>query len=106
MTVTDSAAIHVKRILKQEKDSTLKLRVYIEGGGCSGFQYGFKLVDLPNVDDIVFDSNGISMVVDSVSAEYLRGSTLDFKKTLLSGNFVVVNPNASGQCGCGTSFAV
>lgn len=106
ITLTEQAASHIRSILEQEQDLALKLRVYIEGGGCSGFQYGFKLIDIPDKDDLLFESCGINLVVDPISAEYLDGAILDFKKTFLSSHFVVDNPNAAAQCGCGTSFAI
>lgn len=106
ITLTEFAAKHIRTILEQEKDPALKLKVFIEGGGCSGFQYGFKLIDRADKDDIEFESQGISLLVDPISAEYLRGAVVDFKKSFLSSSFVVENPNATAQCGCGTSFTV
>jgi iron-sulfur cluster insertion protein len=103
--VTEAAADKIKNILIDEGDPNLKLRIYVEGGGCSGFQYGFKLVDIGDSDDLTFESNGVILLIDAISAQYLEGATLDFKKKLFGSEFVLKNPRAKVACGCGKSFS-
>jgi iron-sulfur cluster insertion protein len=104
--VTESAAEKIKKILKEENAKNNNLRIYIEGGGCSGFKYGFALADEVETDDFDIESNGIHLLVDSISFQYLRGATLDFKRKLFESEFVLKNPNAKTSCGCGSSFTV
>ncbi len=87
-------------------DDNVGLRVYIEGGGCSGFQYGFQLESKTQEDDIVIQSNGVTLLIDSMSAQYLMGAEVDYLDDLMGARFLVNNPNASTTCGCGSSFAI
>jgi len=84
----------------------MRLRVAVSGGGCSGFQYGFSLDNERNDDDLLYQKNGIEVIVDEVSLDFLKGSELDFKEDLIGSYFAMSNPNATSTCGCGTSFAV
>ncbi|WP_251975830.1 iron-sulfur cluster insertion protein ErpA [Salinicola avicenniae] len=106
MFFTDAAARRVKALIAEENNAALKLRVYVTGGGCSGFQYGFDLADQTAEDDTVIDNDGVSMVIDALSYQYLVGSTVDFEEGLAGARFVIRNPNAQSTCGCGASFSV
>lgn len=105
ITVTESAVEKLKEILAEEENPNLKLRIFVQGGGCSGFQYGFTLDDEIKDDDFDIESNGVSILVDSVSSSYLQGAIIDFKNDDFSSNFVIKNPNATSTCGCGSSFS-
>lgn len=104
LTITKSAADRVLDLLK-DKDASA-LRVYIQGGGCSGFQYGFELDKEAEEDDIIVKSHGIECFVDSLSMQYLEGAEVDFVSDLMGIRFVISNPNANTTCGCGSSFSV
>ena len=106
VTFSEKAISRVKLILEGENNPNLKLRVFIEGGGCSGMQYGFTLDEIKNDDDFVIDLKGVNALVDSASMQYLRGANIDFKETMTSSQFVIDNPNSSASCGCGSSFAI
>jgi len=101
--LTEAAAIKIRSILTEEEEG-LKLRLYIIGGGCSGFQYGFSL-DKGHPDDVEASTLGMTLVVDPISINYLAGSRVDFKEDLMGSAFVISNPNAKSTCGCGSSFA-
>ena len=104
VTVTESAANEIKAMLTREKDSAGKgLRVYVEGGGCSGMQYGM-VFDEKRPDDLASELNGVSVLVDPFSANYIRGSVVDFSDALTGGGFKITNPQAKQSCGCGKSF--
>ncbi|MCP1335986.1 iron-sulfur cluster insertion protein ErpA [Futiania mangrovi] len=103
--VSDSAAARIAEILKEEPAGTM-LRLAVNGGGCSGFQYAFTLDTETTGDDIVIEKHGATVVVDSMSTPFLAGSVLDFVDDLVGAAFKVVNPNATASCGCGTSFSV
>lgn len=103
---TDKAANRVKTLISEEENSNLKLRVYITGGGCSGFQYGFMFDEKVNEDDFTIEKQGVALVVDPMSLQYLVGGTVDFLDGLEGSRFVVNNPNATSTCGCGSSFSV
>ena len=103
---TANAAKKVCELASQQTNEALMLRVYIEGGGCSGFQYGFELAQAPNEDDTVIEKEGVKLVVDPLSFQYLAGSEVDYRDDLIGARFVVNNPNAVTTCGCGASFAV
>lgn len=105
LTLTDGAAEVVKDLIAQQEREDLALRVYVAGGGCSGLQYGMALDENIEQDDQVFESNGVKMVVDSISLRYINGSTVDYVATGMGGGFKVENPNATGGCGCGSSFS-
>jgi len=103
---TDAAANKVKALIAEEKNPNLKLRVSVDGGGCSGFQYGFAFDENVNSDDTVIENNGATMLVDVSSMQYLNGSEVDYLEGLEGARFVVNNPNAKSTCGCGSSFSV
>ncbi len=103
---TDSAAAKVAGLIDEEGNPGLKLRVYITGGGCSGFQYGFTFDEEVAEDDTVIEKNGVTVLVDSMSIQYLTGAEIDYKEDLSGARFVIRNPNARTTCGCGSSFAV
>ncbi len=103
---SDAAAEKVKVLIKEEHNEKLKLRVMIEGGGCSGFQYGFKFDENINDDDAVIENNGATMLVDVSSMQYLNGAEVDYLEGLEGARFVINNPNAKSTCGCGSSFSV
>ena len=105
VTLSASAATQISRILEAEGRSAL-LRVSVSGGGCSGFQYGFDLVDEQNDDDLVVERDGIKVVIDPVSLPFLAGSEIDYVDDLIGAAFQVHNPNATSSCGCGTSFSI
>lgn len=104
--VTDSAVQKVKQLLVEEGNPNLKLRVFVTGGGCSGFQYGFKFDDEANEGDTNIKNKGVAIVVDPMSYQYLAGSEVDFIDDLEGARFVINNPNAASTCGCGASFSV
>jgi len=103
---TDSAANKVKQLIEEEGNSDLKLRVFVTGGGCSGFQYGFTFDEVANEDDTVLDKNGVQLLIDPMSAQYLSGAEIDYTEGLEGSQFVIKNPNATTTCGCGSSFSV
>ncbi len=103
---TDSAAAKVAELLAEEDNPDLKLRVYITGGGCSGFQYGFTFDDEMAEDDTLLEKNGVQVLIDAMSLQYLKGAEIDYKDDLSGARFVIRNPNAKTTCGCGSSFAV
>lgn len=104
LTLTAVAAQTVKELIEQQERDDLALRVYVAGGGCSGLQYGMALDENIEPDDQVFESQGVKVVVDSMSLRYIAGSTVDYVDTGMGGGFKVENPNATGGCGCGSSF--
>ena len=101
---TDSAAAKVADLIAEEGNADLKLRVFVQGGGCSGFQYGFTFDEIVNEDDTTMDKNGVQLLVDSMSYQYLVGAEIDYKDDLEGAQFVIKNPNATTTCGCGSSF--
>lgn len=107
MITFDSSAVEkIKDILAEENNPKISLRVFIQGGGCSGFSYGFILDEEQNEDDFTFDEYGMRVLVDSMSAQYLQGATVRYKEELMGSSFVIDNPNAQTTCGCGASFSV
>ncbi len=102
---TDAAAAKVKDLLIEEGNPDLKLRVFVQGGGCSGFQYGFTFDEVINDDDTAIDKEGVQLLIDPMSFQYLVGSEIDFKDDLEGSQFVIRNPNANSTCGCGSSFS-
>ena len=104
LTLTPLAAQTVKELIGQQERDDLALRVYVAGGGCSGMQYGMALDENIEPDDQVFESQGVKVVVDSMSLRYIAGATVDYVDTGMGGGFKVENPNATGGCGCGSSF--
>ena len=103
---TDAAADKVKQLIDEEGNPDLKLRVFVQGGGCSGFQYGFTFDEEVNEDDTVMNKNGVQLLIDSMSYQYLVGAEIDYKDDINGAQFVIKNPNASTTCGCGSSFSV
>ena len=103
---TASAANKVKTLVEEEGNPRLKLRVFVTGGGCSGFQYGFTFDEKSKDGDTVIEKNGIIMVVDAMSLQYLVGGTVDYIEGLEGSRFLVTNPNATSTCGCGSSFSI
>ncbi len=103
---TNSAAEKVGTLIAEEGNDNLKLRVYISGGGCSGFQYGFTFDEEVNEDDTKIENGGVTVLIDSMSVQYLNGAEIDYKEDLSGAQFVIRNPNASTTCGCGSSFSV
>ena len=103
---SDSAAKKVGSLIAEEGNDNLKLRVYISGGGCSGFQYGFTFDEEVAEDDTQVENGGVTVLVDSMSIQYLNGAEIDYKEDLSGAQFVIRNPNASTTCGCGSSFSV
>lgn len=106
LVFTDSAADKVKALIDEEGNPGLMLRVFVQGGGCSGFQYGFTFDEVQNDDDSVMEKNSVRLVIDSMSYQYLVGAEIDYKEDLGGSQFVIKNPNATTTCGCGSSFSV
>jgi iron-sulfur cluster insertion protein len=102
---TDSAAEKVAGLIQEEGNDNLKLRVYISGGGCSGFQYGFTFDEEINDDDTQVVKSGVTVLIDSMSIQYLQGAEIDYKEDVNGAQFVIRNPNATTTCGCGSSFS-
>jgi iron-sulfur cluster insertion protein len=103
---SERAAAKVRALIIADGDDALRLRVFITGGGCNGFSYGFTFDDDVTEDDAVIDREGVSMVVDSMSYPYLEGSQVDYVEDLNGSQFIVTNPNAAATCGCGNSFSI
>jgi len=102
---TDSAAEKVRDLVNEEGNPDLKLRVFVQGGGCSGFQYGFTFDEVINEDDTQMTKNGVTLLIDAMSLQYLGGAEIDYKEDLQGAQFVIKNPNATTTCGCGSSFS-
>lgn len=106
LTISDSASRKIKEVIDEEGNSDHKLRVFVQGGGCSGFQYGFTLEEKADETDFSFDKNGVQVLVDPMSMQYLQEAEIDYEKTLTSAEFKIKNPNVTASCGCGSSFTV
>ena len=104
--LTDAAAAKVKKLVEEEGNPNLKLRVVVQGGGCSGFQYGFEFDENVADDDVQIEKDGVIMLVDAMSLQYLAGAEVDYLEGLEGARFVINNPNAKSTCGCGSSFSV
>lgn len=102
---SEAAAAKVKQLIDEEGNAALKLRVFVQGGGCSGFQYGFTFDETVNEDDTTMERNGVMLLIDSMSYQYLVGAEIDYKEDLEGAQFVIRNPNATTTCGCGSSFS-
>jgi iron-sulfur cluster insertion protein len=102
---TDSAAGKVKQLIDEEGNTELKLRVFVTGGGCSGFQYGFTFDEATNEDDTVMEKDGVQLLIDPMSYQYLVGAEIDYQESIEGAQFVIKNPNATSTCGCGSSFS-
>lgn len=106
LVFTEAAANKVKALIDEEGNPSLKLRVFVQGGGCSGFQYGFTFDEEVNEDDTAMEKNGVQLLIDAMSFQYLMGAEIDYKDDLEGAQFVIKNPNATSTCGCGSSFSV
>lgn len=106
LKISDDAVTRINQLLDSKENPDLKLRVYIQGGGCSGFQYGFQFDEDQQEDDIAIEKQGIHVLVDMLSLQYLNGAEIDYKDDLMGSRFLVNNPNASTTCGCGSSFSI
>lgn len=104
LVFTDSAAKKVKQLIEEESNPDLMLRVFVSGGGCSGFQYGFTFEEAANEDDTRIDKGGVTLLIDPLSFQYLVGAEIDYQEDLQGAQFVIKNPNAKTTCGCGSSF--
>jgi iron-sulfur cluster insertion protein len=105
LTFTDNAANKVRDLIAEEGNPDLKLRVFVTGGGCSGFQYGFTFDEVASEDDTVMQKNGVTLLIDPMSFQYLVGAEIDYSEGLQGSQFVIKNPNATSTCGCGSSFS-
>lgn len=103
---TDAAAKKVKQLIDEEDNPKLNLRVFVQGGGCSGFQYGFTFDEEINEDDTVINKNGVRLLIDPMSYQYLINAEIDYKDDLNGAQFIIKNPNATTTCGCGSSFSI
>ena len=106
LVFTDNAASKVKQLIAEEGNDALKLRVFISGGGCSGFQYGFTFDEAVNDGDVEVENIGVTLLIDPMSMQYLVGAEIDYKTGIEGEHFIIRNPNASTTCGCGSSFSV
>ena len=105
LVFTDSAANKVKQLIDEEGNPGLKLRVFVTGGGCSGFQYGFTFDETTNDDDTAMERGGVTLLIDPMSLQYLMGAEIDYQENVEGAQFVIKNPNATSTCGCGSSFS-
>lgn len=103
---TDSAAIKVRQLIEEEENDGLMLRVFVQGGGCSGFQYGFTFAEAIEEGDAIVENQGVKLLIDPMSYQYLVGAEIDYIEGLEGAQFVIRNPNAITTCGCGSSFSV
>jgi iron-sulfur cluster insertion protein len=106
VSITEAAKNKINDILYDEGNPNLSLRTFVQGGGCSGFQYGFVLEEEQSDDDFVIETGPFKVLVDSMSMMYMQGATIDYKEELMGSNFTIINPNAQTTCGCGSSFSV
>jgi iron-sulfur cluster insertion protein len=106
ITISDSAKAKIKDLLLEENTPGLALRTFVQGGGCSGFSYGFTFDSEQNEDDFEFPLDEVKVLVDAMSMQYLQGATIDYKEELMGSSFTIKNPNATTTCGCGSSFGV
>jgi iron-sulfur cluster insertion protein len=106
ITVTENATTKINELILEESDPTIKLRMYVQGGGCSGFSYGFTFDSEQNDDDFTFEVGKTNMLVDSMSFQYLEGAVVDYKEDLQGSRFSITNPQATTTCGCGSSFSI
>jgi iron-sulfur cluster insertion protein len=105
LELTESATTRLKEIIKEENNPTLKLRIFVQGGGCSGMQYGFTFDDAANEDDFALEFDGVEVLVDAMSSQYLTGAKINYKEDIMGASFSIDNPNAQTTCGCGSSFS-
>lgn len=104
--ITESAIAKVSELLAEENNPNLKLRTFVQGGGCSGFQYGFTFDEEQNEDDFIIERPGMTILIDAMSMQYMVGATIDYKEELMGSSFTIKNPNAESTCGCGSSFSI
>ncbi len=105
LNFTDNAAHKVRQLIEEEGNDSLKLRVFVSGGGCSGFQYGFTFEEDVQEDDTAMEKNGVTLLIDPMSFQYLAGAEIDYQESVEGAQFVIKNPNATSTCGCGSSFS-
>jgi iron-sulfur cluster insertion protein len=105
ITLSDSATDKIRDLIAEENNPDLKLRIFVQGGGCSGMSYGFTFDEIVNEDDFDLDINGVHLLVDSMSSQYLQGAKINYKEDLMGSQFAIENPNAQTTCGCGSSFS-
>lgn len=106
ITLKPNAIVKVRDLLAEQNDPNIKLRIFVQGGGCAGFSYGFTFDEEVNEDDFDLEFEGVHLLVDSMSSQYLQGAEVDYVEELMGANFKINNPNATTSCGCGSSFAV
>jgi iron-sulfur cluster insertion protein len=106
ITITESAKTKIKDLLLEENNPKLMLRTFVQGGGCSGFSYGFTFDEIYNEDDFEIPLDNFKVLVDAMSMQYLSGAEIDYKEEIMGSSFVIKNPNAQTTCGCGSSFGV
>jgi iron-sulfur cluster insertion protein len=104
--ITNNAVLKIADLLAEENNPMLKLRTFVQGGGCSGFSYGFTFDEIQNEDDFVVEKDSVTLIIDAMSMQYLSGATIDYKEDLTGSSFNITNPNAQSTCGCGSSFSV
>ena len=104
--ITNNAVLKIADLLAEENNPMLKLRPFVQGGGCSGFSYGFTFDEIQNEDDFVVEKDSVTLIIDAMSMQYLSGATIDYKEDLTGSSFNITNPNAQSTCGCGSSFSV
>ena len=104
--INESAANKIKTLLAEEENKDLMLRIFVSGGGCSGFQYGFTFDESQGDEDFIIEQHGIKLLVDAMSMQYLIGAEISYKTSLMGEQFEIINPNATSKCGCGSSFSV
>lgn len=104
--LTEAAKIKIVDILSEENNSNVKLRTFVQGGGCAGFSYGFTLDEEQNPDDFEFEAGSFKVLVDAMSMQYLQGAVIDYKESIMGASFVIDNPKAETTCGCGSSFSM
>lgn len=105
ITLSEAAADKVRDLIAEENNPNIKLRIFVQGGGCSGMQYGFTFDEMVNEDDFDLELNGVHLLVDSMSSQYLQGAKINYKEDLMGSSFSIENPNAQTTCGCGSSFS-
>jgi|TARA_R110000868_G_scaffold105819_1_gene290544 iron-sulfur cluster insertion protein len=105
VTIEQTAVTKIKSLLADEEAQGLKLRIFVSGGGCSGFQYGFTFDENQNEDDFIVEESGVTLLVDAMSMQYLSGAVIGYKTSLMGEQFEIKNPNATSSCGCGSSFS-
>lgn len=105
LELTENAVVKIKDLLLEQNDPTLSLRVFVQGGGCSGMQYGFTFDNTQNEDDFTVERDGVVLLIDSMSGQYLTGAKIDYIEDLMGSQFKIDNPNAQTSCGCGSSFS-